>query len=680
MNQAPPTSATKREIRVLPDALANKIAAGEVVERPASVVKELLENSLDAGAGSVEIRIERGGKRLIRISDDGCGMNAEQARLSLTRHATSKIATAEDLFNISTLGFRGEALPAIASIAHMELESRIAEEPDGVRLSLKGGKEISEERVVMPVGTRITIRNLFFNTPARLKFMRADRTETNHVSDLVHHMVLSRPEVAFRLYVDEREVVNVRGGGSDNHLAQRLATVLGGDFADNCLEVNGVQEQVTIRGWIGLPNLHRKNGSGMHLFVNGRWIKDQTVNHAVRESYRQVMPRDRYPVVALFIDLPADQVDVNVHPAKREVRFSQQNFIHSTIRRTLSQALASLGSEFIETPPPVAGETMPGWDPADPGVGAPVEKAPPPAPPFPKNDHDDPLADPGEEIIANLPPAASQPVEWDRSSPRPRDSGLRSGVYGSGYTGKSQYRISESSAPLQHRLDLREPVLPDGGSAGLDGGSDAPTEACQEPPLEQVVEGPLGRALAQIHDTYILAQTREGVVLVDQHAAHERIVMEGLKASFDREGVQGQLLLIPEVLELSPKEASQVEAQLDPLKNLGVVVESFGPNAFAVRELPAPLATSEARGLVLDLVEELEKYGGESALKEKRDEIIARMACHGSVRSGRKLNVEEMNALLRQIESTPRSGQCSHGRPTYVTLSKNDLEKMFGRR
>ncbi len=375
-------------IRVLPEVLANQIAAGEVVERPASVVKELVENSLDAGADRIEVRIDGGGKRSIQVLDNGHGMTDEQARLCLERHATSKIITAEDLFNIHTLGFRGEALPAIASVSHLGLESRVRALVDGVRITLKGGKERNESRIVMPPGTRITVKNLFFNTPARLKFMRTERTEAGHVIELIHRLALAHDHCGFKLLHNNRSLLDIQSGGSGRFLEQRLAAVFGKDFIDNCLEFEGGQEQTTLSGWIGLPTLNRANAGAMHLFVNGRWVRDKTIIQAVRESYRDLMARNRYPVLALFLRLPPRDVDVNVHPTKQEVRFHQQSFIFSLVRRTLAGALASMGSRtyhsaaespppappsFVTDPPPTMGE------PSGPGEGGSADDADGPA-------------------------------------------------------------------------------------------------------------------------------------------------------------------------------------------------------------------------------------------------------------------------------------------------------------
>ncbi|MBF0381511.1 MAG: DNA mismatch repair endonuclease MutL [Magnetococcales bacterium] len=637
---------TQPVIQILPEVLANQIAAGEVVERPASVVKELVENSLDAGATQIEVKIEQGGKKLIRVADNGCGMNGSQARLSLQRHATSKIIDAEDLFRINTMGFRGEALPSIASVSHLTLESRVASEVDGVQLELKGGKDLEERRVVMPQGSRIVVRNLFFNTPARLKFMRADKTESNHVTEFLQRLALANPQVGFRLIVNGKETLHIRAGVDESSMEGRLGVILGGDFSANCLSIDSEQDQVKVSGWLGLPTLHRGSGAGMYLFVNGRWVRDKVINHAVREAYRDLMPRDRYPVVALFIDLPPQQVDVNVHPAKQEVRFVHRNFIHSLIKRSLQEALTSMGCRTYHQPVVDAQDD--------------AGHEPPPQ-----------IASLSGNVTADLPPAVSKPVQWDRGQ-FTKTGSSRQPSMGSG---------GSSWGATSGGVGVKEGWGSDQTSTGKYSQPET-TPSKQESNKAQLFQhqGPMGQALAQVHGTYILAQNSEGIILVDQHAAHERIVYEELKNNFASSGLQRQILLIPEVLELSTAEAGRVEKQLDNLAKLGLLVEPFGANTFTVRELPAILGTSSVKNLLLDLVTDLEKYGTTGALDNQLDDLLTTMACHGSVRANRSMTIEEMNSLLRQIEKTHYSGQCSHGRPTYITITLPELEKMFGRR
>ncbi|MBF0272209.1 MAG: DNA mismatch repair endonuclease MutL [Magnetococcales bacterium] len=649
-----PKQTPPRLIRRLPEVLANQIAAGEVVERPASVVKELVENSLDAGATRIEVRIEAGGKRLIQVVDNGCGMVAEQARLSLERHATSKIATEADLFAIRTLGFRGEALAAIASVSHLEMESRVAEEVDGVRLRLTGGADWQESRVVTAPGTRITIRHLFFNTPARLKFMRAERTENGHVTDLMQRLALARPDVGFKLLVNGSETLDLRAGDESRHLEARLNALLGRDFVENCVQFDGQHDQATLTGWLGLPALHRSNANSIHLFVNGRWVRDKLITHAVRESYRDLLPKESYPAIALFLDLPPDELDVNVHPTKEEVRFNQRDFIHSLVRNTLGNALDSMGARTVRAALPFAppsGPTPPAW-----------------------------MSDDVPPDSVRLPEAVSQPVHWERSAPLPRTPSTP-------YPTNSGYRRPGGSTPAAFTGVREGSAWPSSSALALD---PLQTPASPLPPLHDDNDAPisipqpapvcLGEAVGQLHGTYILAQTPGGMVLVDQHAAHERIVYEALKKAILQQNLPRQMLLVPEVVSFAPGEARLVTAHLEAMESLGVGVEPFGGNDFAVRELPAMIAHVPARALVLDLATELERYGSSEALTARLEPLLATMACHGSVRANRHLSLDEMNALLRQIESTLHAGLCGHGRPTYVELDLKDLEKLFGRR
>ncbi|MEO5341499.1 MAG: DNA mismatch repair endonuclease MutL [Magnetococcus sp. MYC-9] len=619
------TAPGERPIQRLPEQLANQIAAGEVVERPASVVKELVENSLDAGARRIEVGIEQGGKRLIRVVDDGHGMNDSQARLALERHATSKIASLEDLFAIQTLGFRGEALPSIASVSHFELESRRADQVDGVRLTLRGGRLEQESRIVMPPGSRISVRNLFYNTPARLKFMSSDTTEAQHVTEFIQRLALAHPECGFKLSNNGRETLEIRAGDEEHLQGQRLAALFGEDFLDNCLELTSQQEHVAVSGWVGLPTLNRSNARSIHLFVNGRWVRDKAIIAAIREAYRDLLAHNRYPALALFVRVPPDRVDVNVHPTKQEVRFQQQSFVYATVRQAMEGCLATLGRRTYQAP----------------------EQAIPSRQEYAT----------GDPRLVNLPAAVSQPVRWDRPA---APSGTTSG----------SWKVAEGGdwQPSLWRTGRAPVVQP---TASRDTEPSAPPAS---------PEHPLGRALAQIHGTYILAQTGNGIVLVDQHAAHERIVYEALKKAHASRALQGQRLLMPEILQLSPTEAEQMNHHLPEMAKLGVVVEPFGKNTFAVREVPAMLADGEIRALVMDLLQDLLQQGSSSGVTARMEQLLATMACHGSVRAHKKLNLDEMNALLRQMEATDYSGQCSHGRPTYTCLSLTELEKMFGRR
>ncbi|MBF0125239.1 MAG: DNA mismatch repair endonuclease MutL, partial [Magnetococcales bacterium] len=559
---------------------------------------------------------EQGGRRLIQVSDNGHGMVQEQALLAVQRHATSKIASSSDLFSIRSFGFRGEALPAIASVSHFTLESRVAEEQDGCAILIEGGQQTEIRRVAMPVGTRITVRNLFFNTPARLKFMRSERTETDHVTQLIQCLALAAPNISFRYQVQQRELLQLRSGQSAAILSERLNTLLGADFADNCLEISGEQAGNSLFGWVGVPTLNRADGSSLYLYVNNRWVRDRAILQALRSGYGDTMARDRFPLAALFITVDPAEVDVNVHPSKLEVRFHQRQLVYGLVHQAVNEALRSLGSRHY------------------------VAAASPPAtPPLPTTSCD-------------LPEAVSRPVHWP-------------------------------PAGMTTRPNPIPPAIPTASSHNLFNYAQEEQTSYHKPapPPPEPLNPPLGQPLAQIHESYIVAQTRDGMVLVDQHAAHERIVYEQLKQLLAQsQPPPRQPLLLPEILQLSAAEAARLEQHRQALLAFGFVIEPFGEQAFAVREIPQMLTGCTTANLVADLVRDLEQFGSSTALEQRQEAILATMACHGSVRAGRSLTRDEMDALLRQMETTLFSGQCSHGRPTYVTLSLAELEKMFQRR
>ncbi|MBF0108011.1 MAG: DNA mismatch repair endonuclease MutL [Magnetococcales bacterium] len=643
-------------IKLLPETLANQIAAGEVVERPASVVKELVENSLDAGANRIEVEIDQGGKRLIRVADNGHGIPVAEVPLALLRHATSKISRVDDLFNIRTLGFRGEALPSIASVSQMDIETRTVNAQEGVRIRTHGGRTLESVPLVMGVGTRILVRNLFFNTPARLKFMKAEKTEAGHVSHLVERFALSHPHVSFRLSINGREVFHLREGEDERATRERLNRILGTDFADHCMQFEGDQEGIRILGWMGLPLLHRANALAIYFFVNGRHVRDRIMQHAVREAYRDTIPRDRFPTLALFLEMDPRDVDVNVHPAKQEVRFHNGDLIHSIIRRTLGKVLEGSGVR--------ANTILPGATMERSGIASPTSSS--------------------GEIDATLPAHVSRPVQWPSgegggSRPVQEETTVgdnRGGGFSpwNGFSSKGGV-ASENVSSSRAAAGVAESCH--GGAAAAR--CDPETRTGTLPSLEH--DFPLGEALGQIHGTYILARNREGLVLVDQHAAHERIVYERLKeAMASGARLPRQMLLLPEVLKVSAAEARSIRRHVVALEEVGLVLEPFGEDAFAVRELPEILGCSHVRALVLDIVADLERFGASQALEDRRDRILTAMACHGSVRANRRLQLEEMNTLLRQIEVSRRSGQCGHGRPTHIQLSLAEIEKLFGRR
>ncbi len=594
------------KIRRLAEGTINRIAAGEVVERPASAVKELIENALDAGASRIDIATGNGGIDLILVEDNGEGMGADDLRLAIERHATSKLplgATGgDDLSHIETLGFRGEALPSIGAVARLSIQSR-AKQGDAHEIRVDGGiaGKIAPAGYRAPgqSGTRVEVRELFFATPARLKFLKSARAEDLAILDVVKRLAMARPDVAFSLTADGRRVLLLEAE-TDPAIAaiKRLARVMGREFADNAEPVNTEREGVAISGYAGLPTYNRGNAQMQFLFVNGRPVRDKLLIGAVRGAYADFLARDRHPALALFIACDPAFVDVNVHPAKTEVRFRDSALVRGLIVSSLKLALHEAGHRASTT---VAEQTLAAFRPQ----GAPHFHGRMPA-----------MNDPGRTFYAPLlgpVPAVSARVEA------------------------------------------------------------APAEA---PPSGL----PLGVARAQLHETYIVAQTEDGIVIVDQHAAHERLTYERMKRQIENGGIARQPLLIPEVVSLDPAEVQRLAARTDELAELGLIVEAFGPDAVVVREVPAMLEGLDIGGLIRDLADDIAETGAALSLKERLEEVAGTLACHTSVRAGRRLNAEEMNALLREMESTPHSGQCNHGRPTYVELKLADIEKLFGRR
>ncbi|MFS8037434.1 DNA mismatch repair endonuclease MutL [Xanthobacter sp. AM11] len=612
-------------IRRLPPVLVDRIAAGEVVERPAAVVKELVENALDAGARAVEVVIDGGGRRLVRVTDDGSGMGPDDLALCVERHATSKLP-GEDLLAIATLGFRGEALPSIGAVAHLSIASRPAGAAHAFEIRVDGGVVTPPRPAALVGGTRVEVRDLFFATPARLKFLKSDRAEGAAASDVVRRLALARPDVAFTLVMDERAPVVFPACPPDAQgRARRLADVLGAEAERNVVAVRGERGGVVLEGLAGLPTFSRANSLGQFLFVNGRPVRDKLLMGAVRAAYADLLPSDRFPVLALFFSLDPREVDVNVHPAKTEVRFRDGGNVRALIVRTLTDALGQRA--------PSTAATM-----ADRLAGlARVAELPGPRP-------------------GGLPPGRwSQPVEdhdWRNSSSRPLE----------GFAEEAQAAF------------LTAPFMAPFMAPAADARADA------APPSAADLDRPLGAARAQLHETYIVAQTRDGLVLVDQHAAHERLVYEKLKAALARDGVARQGLLIPAVVDLDPADADRLAERAGDLVALGLVLEPFGPGAVLVREVPAMLKDADISRLICDLAEHAAEWDDALPLERRLLHVAATMACHGSVRAGRRLRVEEMNALLREMEETPNAGECNHGRPTFVTLSLKDVEKLFARR
>ncbi|MDN3519296.1 DNA mismatch repair endonuclease MutL [Aquisalimonas lutea] len=609
-----------RPIQPLPEQLINQIAAGEVVERPASVVKELLENSLDAGADRVDVDVEAGGKRLIRVRDNGQGIPRDELALALSRHATSKIGTLEELDRVASLGFRGEALPSIASVSRLTLDSRAREAELAWRMMAPDGAVEEPTPVAHPEGTTVEVRDLFYNTPGRRKFLRADRTEFGHVQELVRRMALARFDVGLRVRHNERTTLQVAPAAEPDAREERLARVLGSAFVEQALRVDMEAAGLALRGWVGLPTFSRSTGDLQYLFVNGRSVRDRTAAHAIRRAYQDVLFKDRYPAYVLYLDVEPGQVDVNVHPAKQEVRFRDGRLIHDFLARSLREALASVRPAQ-----------------ADAGPAAAV---------------------PAEAIRQETAPASGP-----RSSPEGGQSGFGFGV-------------AEARALYAE---------PDGADAA-GGAAAAPAEPSRAAEAEAATalpgEGagdvpPLGYALAQIHGVFILAEAADGVVLVDMHAAHERIVYERMKQALAEQGVASQALLVPVSVPVAPAEAELAERRADVFRALGFEVDRGGPETVVVRQVPSLLQRADVARLVTDVLAELRRHGDGAGLQEQLHRVLGTMACHGSVRANRRLGTAEMNALLRDMERTPNSGQCNHGRPTWTRLGMVDLDRLF---
>ncbi len=607
-------SETRPIIRQLDDAAINRIAAGEVVERPASAVKELVENAIDAGSTRIAIDIADGGKTLIRVTDDGCGISGEDLPLALSRHATSKI-DGSDLLNIHTFGFRGEALPSLGAVGRLTITSRVAGD-EAASIHVAGGKMEAVKPAALRAGTVVELRDLFFATPARLKFMRTDRAEAQAITDTVKRLAMAEPAITFTLR-------DVSGGGEGrvtfradrengdlfDALHARLARVIGREFAENALQIDATREGIRLYGYAALPTYSRGAAVAQYLFVNGRPVRDKMLTGALRAAYFDFLSRDRHPAAALFIDCDPTLVDVNVHPAKSEVRFRDPGVARGLIVSALRHALAEAGHRASST---VANATLGAMKP-----------------------------EPAQ-------PAPARVYQMDRPSQVARQVAYQAQAPG----------FAELSQDYSGSIVEPAPVV------------------TEEPPAQDL---PLGAARGQVHENYIIAQTADGMVIVDQHAAHERLVYEKLKRQMAENGVAAQALLIPEIVELSESDCARLMAVADDLTRLGLTLEPFGGGAIAVRETPAILGEVDARAMILDILDELADQGESQTVQARIEAILSRVACHGSVRSGRRMRAEEMNALLREMEATPHSGQCNHGRPTYVELKLADIERLFGR-
>src|SRR6516165_5743086 len=586
-------------IRLLPPVLVNRIAAGEVIERPAAAVKELVENAIDAGASRIDITLKDGGQALIAVVDNGTGMTPDELGLAVERHCTSKLPD-DDLLRIAGLGFRGEALPSIGAVSRMRIVSRPPNAENAWEIAVEGGKKFTPVPAAHPSGTRVEVRDLFFATPARLKFLKTPRTERDFAVDMVRRLAMAYPAIAFTVTGDEDRVLLRLAAAAESATANarriRLAALLGRDFAENSVEIDAERGGFRLSGLIGLPTLNRAAPRDQYLVVNGRPVRDKLLVGAVRGAYQDVLARDRHPMVALFLDGPPEEIDVNVHPAKAEVRFRDAGLVRGLIVGALRNALMASGHRASST------------------VAA--------------------------EVLAAFRPGNGNPQSMPRFAfPLPPPS--------------------PSLALAESANNSLRPV---------------------EPPTPPPAEERLGRARAQLHGTYILAETATGIVLVDQHAAHERLVYEKMKEALGARGVARQALLLQEVVELDENGAARLAGRAEELAEFGLLLEPFGPGAVVVREVPALLPELDVRSLVRDLADELAEWGDALSLRERIETVCGTLACHTSVRAGRRLSPAEMDALLRQMEATPNSGQCNHGRPTYVALDLTDIERLFGRR
>ncbi|PKA39557.1 DNA mismatch repair endonuclease MutL [Rhizobium sullae] len=610
-------------IRQLSETLINQIAAGEVIERPASAAKELIENALDAGATRIEIATSGGGKGMLRVSDNGSGMDAADLELAVKRHCTSKISTTLD--DIRTLGFRGEALPSIGSVAKLSISSRRKDSADGSEIAVAGGKVLHLRPAAANPGTIVEVRDLFFATPARLKFLKTEKAEAAAITDVVKRMAIAFPDVRFVLSGTDRSTLEFPATGED-HLA-RMAQVLGKEFRDNAIELDAEREGITLTGFAGVPTFNRGNSAHQYAFVNGRPVQDKLILSAIRGAYAETIPGGRYPVAVLALTLDPALVDVNVHPAKSDVRFRDPGLVRGLIVGAVREALARDGSRAATT-------------------GA-----------------DDMLRSfrPGFKPNYQRPQQAAWSAETSPSRPFQTANG------GFGQTPNRHFgeRLQASFDGLSMPTARAEPQA----------------QAWQQPaPAEEPPPRyPLGAARAQIHENYIVAQTDDGLVIVDQHAAHERLVFEAMRKALHSKRLPSQVLLIPEIVDLPEEDCDRLMVHAEGLGELGLAIERFGPGAIAVRETPAMLGEVDAQGLIRQLADEIAEWDTASGLSAKLEYVAATMACHGSVRSGRRLRPEEMNALLRQMEVTPGSGQCNHGRPTYIELKLADIERLFGR-
>ena len=611
-------------IHLLDSRLANQIAAGEVVERPASVLKELLENAVDAGASSINVDVEQGGVKLIRVRDDGAGIAEDDLPLALSRHATSKIRSVDDLEAIGTLGFRGEALAAISSVSRLTLCSNVAASDTGWQVTVEGRDMLPAVAPAgHPQGTTVTMRDLFFNTPARRRFLRQEKTEFNHLEEVFRRVALSEFGTAFKLSHNGKVVQQLPAGLDNSLRAARVGRLCGRQFVDNSLELDVERDGMRLHGWLGMPTFSRSAADLQYFYVNGRVIRDKVVNHAVRKAYQDVLYHGRHPAYVLFLELDPAVVDVNVHPTKHEVRFRDQRAVHGFLFSALHRTIAD----------------------ARPGDG----------------------------------PRATQSVSDDAwlSSPAMTDPSQRPPQQGAMPLHATPHRYASSAS--SHGLAQAHAYGALVAAGGDQGVAEAPARDLGDQQRNDAVTPPLGYALAQLHGIFILAENAEGLILVDMHAAHERITYEHMKQSWQQDRLRSQPLLVPLSVAVSSREADFVEQQPETFNRLGFVVERVGPESLLVREVPALLRHADSEGMVRDVLSDVLAHGSSQRIDQQVDAILSSMACHGSVRANRHMTVTEMNALLRDMEATERSGQCNHGRPTWTQLTVKQLDKLFMR-
>ena len=599
-------------VRQLTEAVINRIAAGEVIERPASVMKELVDNAIDAGADRLEIITASGGKTLISVTDNGKGMTAEDLKLAVERHCTSKL-NENDLTDIRTLGFRGEALPSIGAVARLAISTRNSSESNGWKLVIEGGKKGTITPTALNQGTRVEVKDLFFSTPARLKFLKSDRAEANAITDIIKRIALAYPNIQFSLTGSDRQTLEYGLCSGENAWRDRISQVMGADFIENSVEISAERENVSLVGFASLPTYHRSNSLMQFFFVNGRPIKDKQLLGALKGAYADVLARDKYPLAVLNIKLPPQEVDVNVHPAKTEVRFRDANLVKGLLVGSIRQVLTEQGHRASSAVT---------W---------------------------------GNYVNRGESKAAPVSQNWIE---RPMANG----------TNDSNHTTFNSVGSTGQSV-MDEVDIPSGDN-----------RAHEQPVDEENIARPLGAPRAQIHENYIISQTNDGMIIVDQHAAHERLVYERMKEERAANGIQRQMRLVPDIIELPEEDVNRLTERTEELESVGLVLEAFGPGAIIVRETPAMLKNLDVKGLIKDLADDLAEWDSATRLEEKLNFVAATMACYGSIRSGRRLRTEEMNALLREMEATPLSGQCNHGRPTYVELKLKDIERLFGRR